>query len=205
MVSKGPKLINELRESRQPTSFRYAIIKELIGLAVIVPVVHALGRSAFAKHKPLGYSIVVKAPIYEELICRLVYLNTMKVVQHLLSRSRHLTTSELQSQKRERVWVTGIAFGLSHNHVLSVIDASVGGILLGYAKESTQMTAVPILLHAINNFIAIQDPSYLRLASLVVLRGTAFLIGYYGFEPIQNALSSSACKIHSFISRFFGW
>ncbi len=87
---------------------------------------------------PAIISLIVVAPILEEIICRGVILEALRrkggVVLALI--------------------VSSLFFALLHAHITLVLNSFIMGLLLGYFYIRTKSIIVPIILHAINNALA---------------------------------------------------
>ncbi len=83
-------------------------------------------------------SILVVAPIFEELLCRGVILESIR-------------------KRRGSVVgciISALIFGLMHFEPQSVLNAFAIGILLGYLYLRTRSIFAPIILHSLNNVLA---------------------------------------------------
>lgn len=88
-------------------------------------------------------SLVIFAPIFEELICRGVVLGSLRG-------KFGVTTAWL---------VSSLFFGVLHGQPVQVINATVIGLVLGYVYLATDSLWSVMILHALNNAVA-----YLALA-----------------------------------------
>lgn len=83
-------------------------------------------------------SLVVFAPIFEELLCRGVVLGSL--------RDRYGVTA---------AWlVSALFFGLLHVQPVQVINATAVGLILGYVYLATESMWSVMILHALNNAAA---------------------------------------------------
>ena len=83
-------------------------------------------------------SLVLFAPVFEELICRGVVLGSL--------RSRYGVTI---------AWlVSSLFFGILHGQPVQVINATVIGLVLGYVYLATDSLWSVMILHALNNAVA---------------------------------------------------
>ena len=89
-------------------------------------------------------SLVIFAPIFEELICRGVVLGSLRG-------KFGVTTAWL---------VSSLFFGVLHGQPVQVINATVIGLVLGYVYLATDSLWSVMILHALNNAVA-----YLALAT----------------------------------------
>ena len=101
-------------------------------------------------------SLVIFAPIFEELICRGVVLGSLRG-------KFGVTTAWL---------VSSLFFGVLHGQPVQVINATVIGLVLGYVYLATDSLWSVMILHALNNAVA-----YLALATG---HGNALLIDLVG-------------------------
>ena len=83
-------------------------------------------------------SLVLFAPVFEELICRGVLLGSL--------RSRYGVTI---------AWlVSSLFFGILHGQPVQVVNAFVVGLVLGYVYIATDSLWAAMILHALNNAVA---------------------------------------------------
>ena len=102
-------------------------------------------------------SLVVFAPVFEELICRGVVLSSLRARYGVVT-----------------AWlVSSLFFGVLHGQPAQVIGASVIGMILGYVYLATDSMWSVMILHALNNAVA-----YL---AMVTGHGNALLI-----ELVEN-------------------
>ena len=105
-------------------------------------------------------SLVIFAPIFEELICRGVVLGSLRG-------KFGVTTAWL---------VSSLFFGVLHGQPVQVINATVIGLVLGYVYLATDSLWSVMILHALNNAVA-----YLALATG---HGNALLIDPVGSRTL---------------------
>lgn len=107
-------------------------------------------------------SIVVVAPIFEEIICRGIFLEGFL--------------------KRYNQWValtaSAILFGAIHGNLPQFLYATVLGLALGYVYMKTKSLILSIMLHALNNLAAI------LCAALNMNIGDKFNIFYFAIGII---------------------
>ncbi|WP_235820973.1 CPBP family intramembrane glutamic endopeptidase [Alistipes provencensis] len=97
-------------------------------------------------------SLVVFAPVFEELICRGVVLSSLRTRYGVVT-----------------AWlVSSLFFGVLHGQPAQVIGASVIGLILGFVYLATDSMWSVMILHALNNAVA-----YL---AMVTGHGNALLI-----------------------------
>lgn len=97
-------------------------------------------------------SLVVFAPVFEELICRGVVLSSLRMRYGVVT-----------------AWlVSSLFFGVLHGQPAQVIGASVIGLILGFVYLATDSMWSVMILHALNNAVA-----YL---AMVTGHGNALLI-----------------------------
>lgn len=101
---------------------------------------------------------VITVPLVEELFWRgFVFALIIKVLQGLFPEKTRLLWA---------VWLSGVAFGLLHlNNLIAgvplqfvaiqVLNATVWGIVYGYARAKTESIYPPILLHAAMNLVVV--------------------------------------------------
>ncbi len=83
-------------------------------------------------------SLAVVAPLFEELLCRGVILESIRRKRGALM----------------ACFVSALIFGLMHFEARSSLNAFVIGILLGYLYLRTNSIFAPMLLHSVNNILA---------------------------------------------------
>ncbi|WP_418422546.1 lysostaphin resistance A-like protein [Alistipes sp.] len=89
-------------------------------------------------------SLVVFAPVFEELICRGVVLSSLRMRYGVVT-----------------AWlVSSLFFGVLHGQPAQVIGASVIGLILGFVYLATDSMWSVMILHALNNAVA-----YLAMAT----------------------------------------
>ena len=125
-------------------------------------------------------SLVVFAPVFEELLCRGVVLGSL--------RARYGVTV---------AWlVSSLFFGVLHVQPVQVVSATVVGLILGYVCLATDSLWPSMILHALNNaaayllmilFVAPGDNASTLLIDLVENRTLYGVI--YGAAVILSALS----------------
>lgn len=116
-------------------------------------------------------SLVVFAPVFEELICRGVVLGAL--------RSRYGVTA---------AWlVSSLFFGVLHGQPLQVISATVIGLVLGYVYLATDSLWSVMILHAMNNAVA-----YLAMATG---HGNALLIDMVGSRTLYVVIYIAALAL----------
>jgi membrane protease YdiL (CAAX protease family) len=101
---------------------------------------------------------VITVPVVEETFWRgLVFTTLQLVLQKIYSAS---ISNQLT------VWISGLVFGLLHAGnmlanvpalfvAIQVLNATIGGVVYGYARAKTESIYPPILLHAAMNLIVI--------------------------------------------------
>lgn len=106
----------------------------------------------------MAFSVVVVAPIFEEIICRGIFLEGFL--------------------KRYNKWVALIAsallFGAIHGNLPQFLYATFLGLILGYVYMKTRSLILSIMLHAFNNLTT------LLLAGFNINFGDKFNIFYLG-------------------------
>lgn len=116
-------------------------------------------------------SLVLFAPVFEELICRGVVLGSL--------RSRYgVTTAWL---------VSSLFFGILHGQPVQVISATVIGLILGYVYLATDSLWPAMILHALNNAVA-----YLAIATG---HGNALLIDMVGSRTLYVVIYIAALAL----------
>lgn len=116
-------------------------------------------------------SLVLFAPVFEELICRGVVLGSL--------RSRYGVTI---------AWlVSSLFFGILHGQPVQVVNAFVVGLVLGYVYIATDSLWAAMILHALNNAVA-----YLALATG---HGNALLIDLVGSRTLYVLIYIAALAL----------
>lgn len=111
-------------------------------------------------------SVVLKAPVLEEVLFRTLFQGGIKQIQHYGFQYFRgpATQAQLDSQKTFRIWTTAIAFGLIHAanphetlalKITQVYLCTFSGLSYCHLKEKTGSTAPSIFCHAFNNFLAL--------------------------------------------------
>ena len=116
-------------------------------------------------------SLVIFAPIFEELICRGVVLGSLRG-------KFGVTTAWL---------VSSLFFGVLHGQPVQVINATVIGLVLGYVYLATDSLWSVMILHALNNAVA-----YLALATG---HGNALLIDLVGGRTLYVLIYIAALAL----------
>ena len=109
------------------------VIEPLIALLPTPDIAGALGSGTWTI-----ISVVVMAPIFEEIMCRGIILESIK--------SRYGTWI---------AWIiSSIFFAIIHGEPILVINAFFMGLVLGFVYIQSKSIFAPIILHAINNALA---------------------------------------------------
>ena len=116
-------------------------------------------------------SLVIFAPIFEELICRGVVLGSLRG-------KFGVTTAWL---------VSSLFFGVLHGQPVQVINATVIGLVLGYVYLATESRWSVMIRHALNNAVA-----YLALATG---HGNALLIDLVGSRTLYVLIYIAALAL----------
>ena len=116
-------------------------------------------------------SLVIFAPIFEELICRGVVLGSLRG-------KFGVTTAWL---------VSSLFFGVLHGQPVQVINATVIGLVLGYVYLATDSPWSVMILHALNNAVA-----YLALDTG---HGNALLIDLVGSRTLYVLIYIAALAL----------
>ncbi len=82
---------------------------------------------------------VLFAPVFEEILCRGIILESF--------RSKYGVWSGL-------IW-SSLFFGVIHGHITAMVTATLMGLILGYAYIRSNSIFSPIILHALNNGLAL--------------------------------------------------
>ena len=116
-------------------------------------------------------SLVVFAPVFEELICRGVVLSSLRTRYGVVT-----------------AWlVSSLFFGVLHGQPAQVIGASVIGLILGVVYLATDSMWSVMILHALNNAVA-----YLALATG---HGNALLIDLVGSRTLYVLIYIAALAL----------
>ena len=116
-------------------------------------------------------SLVVFAPVFEELICRGIVLGSLRD-------KFGVTTAWLLSS---------LFFGVLHGQPVQVISATVIGLVLGYVYLATDSLWSVMILHALNNAVA-----YLAMATG---HGNALLIDMVGSRTLYVLIYIAALAL----------
>lgn len=123
-----------------PTMLLWGVVMLLSLVVVMEPLMLLLPESPMPKGRGIYMilSLVVVAPVFEELLCRGVILEGL----------RH----------RWGAWracvISAILFGVMHFEPQPSVNALVMGFLLGYIYLKTRSIFAPMILHSINNLFA---------------------------------------------------
>ncbi len=121
-------------------------------------------------------SIVVIAPLLEEVLCRGILLPAL-----LRKRS-----------PRSSIVISAVFFGLLHLNPAHVIAATILGLVLGYVYYRTRSLALVVGLHAVNNLVAyvggvvmMGEEATLTTPEIVAQLALAPLAGYIGVRLLR--------------------
>ena len=117
-------------------------------------------------------SLVIFAPIFEELICRGVVLGSLRG-------KFGVTTAWL---------VSSLFFGVLHGQPVQVINATVIGLVLGYVYLATDSLWSVMILHALNN--AVSYFVWMLSGEKIV-----FTKEMFGSERSYHVLYAAACVV----------
>lgn len=116
-------------------------------------------------------SLVVMAPVLEELLCRGVVLGSLRTRYGVVT-----------------AWIfSSLFFGILHLQPVLVINAFVIGLVLGYVYLVTDSLWAPIILHALNNAVA-----YLFL---IAGQGDAMFIDLVGSRTLYVVIYIAALTV----------
>ncbi|MFR9620829.1 MAG: CPBP family intramembrane glutamic endopeptidase [Rikenellaceae bacterium] len=123
-----------------PTILLWGILLILSLEVVIEPLMQLLPQQSTPNGRGIYMllSLVVVAPIFEELLCRGVILEAIRKKRGALA----------------GCVISALIFGIMHFEPQSALNAFIVGILLGYLYLRTNSIFAPILLHAVNNALA---------------------------------------------------
>ena len=121
-------------------------------------------------------SLVIFAPIFEELICRGVVLGSLRGKFGVTTAWLHVAPGPF-----------GVVFGVLHGQPVQVINATVIGLVLGYVYLATDSLWSVMILHALNNAVA-----YLALATG---HGNALLIDLVGSRTLYVLIYIAALAL----------
>lgn len=125
-------------------------------------------------------SLVVFAPVFEELLCRGVVLGALRAKYGVV-----------------RAWLlSSLFFGVLHVQPLLAVNACIIGLILGFVYMATGSIWAPMLLHAVNNGAAyLQLEAGLGDTSLrEMLGGGAGYVAVYAAALVVLALSVAAIR-----------
>ena len=108
-------------------------------------------------------SVVFLAPLFEEIMCRGLILNTMRGVMN----------------KWLAIVLSSLFFGLIHGNPVQIIYATALGILLGYLYVKYESILVPMLCHLVFNLTSMLN-SYLDVENELI----TMLIGLVAFASV---------------------
>ncbi len=113
---------------------------------------------------PAVISLVIVAPLFEEIICRGVILEALRRRGGVLM----------------ALVVSSLFFALLHVNITLVINSFIMGMMLGFFYIRTKSIVVPIILHAINNAFAYillyTNSSDITLSDIILNRDIYFTI-----------------------------
>ncbi len=123
-----------------PTILLWGVIM-LVSIAVVVePLKELLPQSPLptGRGRFMLLSLVVVAPLFEELLCRGVIMEAVR--------------------SKRGAWaacvLSSLIFGVMHVEPQSMLNAFVIGLMLGYLYLRTDSIFAPIIMHSINNILA---------------------------------------------------
>ena len=108
-------------------------------------------------------SVVFLAPLFEEIMCRGLILNTMRGVMN----------------KWLAIVLSSLFFGLIHGNPVQIIYATALGILLGYLYVKYESILVPMLCHLVFNLTSMLN-SYLDVENEFI----TMLLGLVAFASV---------------------
>lgn len=108
-------------------------------LSLLPPIPDTVGRGFFA----LAVTVVI-APVCEEVLCRGIILESMRAKYGVVA-----------------AWIfSSIFFAVIHGHPTSMVNALIIGSILGYICIRSKSVFSSILLHAVNNAMALTAISF---------------------------------------------
>lgn len=137
--------------------WRMLLVMLLANCGVIAIYLWLAGSTPYSGNQWLVTEIIT-VPVVEEIFWRgLVFILLLQALRRLYSEN---TSSHLA------VWLSGLAFGLLHANnlvagvpiqfvAIQVLNATIWGIVYGYARSKTGSIYPPIFLHAAMNFVVV--------------------------------------------------
>ncbi len=174
-----------------PTILLWGIVMLLSMVVVIEPLISLLPETTMGTGRGVYMVVAVcaVAPIFEELICRGVILESVR--------------------SKRGAWaacvISALIFGVIHISPQSMLNAFVIGLLLGFLYLRTNSIFAPIIIHSVNNLLSylllIMGISELTLSELVgnhtiymiiyVVSCGVLLFSFMGVSRYINALDSA--------------
>lgn len=123
-----------------PAILLWGLVMMLAAVVVIEPLLGLLPSPPDAYGRGLWsvVTVVVLAPVLEELLCRGILLESLKAKYGVVA----------------ALWVSSLFFAVMHLHITLAVNALVIGLILGFVYLRTQSLYATILLHGFNNAIA---------------------------------------------------
>ena len=171
---RGPKIIAHFSSrGLNPVLLLWGVVFMLATSVVLEPLLRLMPELSLEVGRGFWtiLSLVIFAPIFEELICRGVVLGSLRG-------KFGVTTAWL---------VSSLFFGVLHGQPVQVINATVIGLVLGYVYLATNSLWSVMILHALNNAVA-----YLALATG---HGNALLIDLVGSRTLYVLIYIAALAL----------
>ena len=171
---RGPKIIAHFSSrGLNPVLLLWGVVFMLATSVVLEPLLRLMPELSLEVGRGFWtiLSLVIFAPIFEELICRGVVLGSLRG-------KFGVTTAWL---------VSSLFFGVLHGQPVQVINATVIGLVLGYVYLATDSLWSVMILHALNNAVA-----YLALATG---HGNALLIDLVGSRTLYVLIYIAALAL----------
>ncbi|MFI3304566.1 MAG: type II CAAX endopeptidase family protein [Rikenellaceae bacterium] len=123
-----------------PTIILWGVIMLLSLVVVMEPLMQLFPQNEIPTGRGIYMvtALLVVAPLFEELLCRGVILESIRNKWGAWS----------------ACFVSALIFGVMHQTPQSVINAFIIGLLLGYIYLKTNSIFAPIILHSVNNIFA---------------------------------------------------
>lgn len=164
---------------------------------------------------PASFPVLFMAPVFEEIAFRGFIQTGLEYTQHGYNRIKQVcfktetSQADLEAQKKTRVWITAILFGLAHlgnQHasliakVMHVSFCCFGGLAYGFLKEKTETVAFGIFFHFSHNFIAVYTSPFFNtvIEPIVIEAGRIMAVLFNGHKNVAVDL---ACRLADVVFR----
>ncbi|MFR9650473.1 MAG: CPBP family intramembrane glutamic endopeptidase [Rikenellaceae bacterium] len=194
-AGRDRRIVRMSMRGLDPTILLWGVVMLLSMVVVIEPLMTLLPETTQTTGRGVYMLITVSvvAPIFEELICRGVILESIR--------------------SKRGAWaacvISALIFGVIHISPQSMLNAFVIGLLLGFLYLRTNSIIAPIVIHSLNNLLSylllIMGISELTLSELVknhtlymiiyIIACGVLLFSFIGVSRYINAVDSDDRKV----------